>query len=247
MATRFRAGQRLKPHSFCILYGTAEAVPYKDLAVATQALKPVLLCRLTCFRLRKLLFERLQRPPQAFFQINFWFPAQQAPRLGNVRAALWGVKGGRGRNDRRHTGGRQCNRRCAVAVRSEASGYAGAAGICLAFDSFMNFALGQEKKCRASVSFLGFRSICISTTTRLPIFMPGMQRAKRFWRDDSLRIYRRRSSPASAQSCNRMGGPASSGVDRATGIVRGAGFRICDRRTLGVTEHERFIELEFAR
>ena len=36
MATRFRAGQRLKPHSFCILYGTAEAVPYKDLVVAKQ-------------------------------------------------------------------------------------------------------------------------------------------------------------------------------------------------------------------
>jgi hypothetical protein len=41
VATRFRAGQRLKPNSFCILYGTAEAVPYKDLVVATQALQPV--------------------------------------------------------------------------------------------------------------------------------------------------------------------------------------------------------------
>jgi hypothetical protein len=40
MTTRFRAGQRLKPDSFCVLYGTAEAVPYKDSAVTTQALQP---------------------------------------------------------------------------------------------------------------------------------------------------------------------------------------------------------------
>jgi hypothetical protein len=43
VATRFRAGQRLKPNSFCLPYGTAEAMPYKDSAVATQALKHVLL------------------------------------------------------------------------------------------------------------------------------------------------------------------------------------------------------------
>jgi hypothetical protein len=28
--------QRLKPHSCCLFYGTAEAVPYKDLAVASR-------------------------------------------------------------------------------------------------------------------------------------------------------------------------------------------------------------------
>jgi len=31
VAPGFRAGQRLKPHRFLILNGTAEAVPYKDL------------------------------------------------------------------------------------------------------------------------------------------------------------------------------------------------------------------------
>jgi hypothetical protein len=31
--------------------------------------------RLTCFRVRKLLLERLQRPPKSLFQIDFWFPA----------------------------------------------------------------------------------------------------------------------------------------------------------------------------
>jgi hypothetical protein len=35
-ATRFRAGQRLKPHWFRMGDGTAEAVPYKDLAAGTQ-------------------------------------------------------------------------------------------------------------------------------------------------------------------------------------------------------------------
>jgi hypothetical protein len=39
MKIRFRAGQRLKPNSFFAFYGTAEAVPYKDSAVAKQALK----------------------------------------------------------------------------------------------------------------------------------------------------------------------------------------------------------------
>jgi hypothetical protein len=48
VATRFRSGQRLKPNSFCVLYGTAEAVPYEDSAFAKQALKPapLLLLRL---------------------------------------------------------------------------------------------------------------------------------------------------------------------------------------------------------
>jgi hypothetical protein len=39
-ATRFRAGQRLKPDWFWKRYGTAEAVPYKDLAGAAQRVKP---------------------------------------------------------------------------------------------------------------------------------------------------------------------------------------------------------------
>jgi hypothetical protein len=39
--TRFGRGQRLKPHLFYIRYSTAEAVPYKDSVVATQALQPV--------------------------------------------------------------------------------------------------------------------------------------------------------------------------------------------------------------
>ncbi len=41
VATRLRAGQRLKPNSFCILHGTVETVPYEDLPVATLALQPV--------------------------------------------------------------------------------------------------------------------------------------------------------------------------------------------------------------
>jgi hypothetical protein len=38
---KFEQASGLKPQRFPVLYGTAEAVPYKDLAVATQALKPV--------------------------------------------------------------------------------------------------------------------------------------------------------------------------------------------------------------
>ena len=34
VTTQFRTRQRLKPHSWCTLYGTAEAVPYNDFAVA---------------------------------------------------------------------------------------------------------------------------------------------------------------------------------------------------------------------
>jgi hypothetical protein len=39
VASQFRTGQRLKPHLTSNIYGTAEAVPYKDLAAATLALK----------------------------------------------------------------------------------------------------------------------------------------------------------------------------------------------------------------
>jgi hypothetical protein len=38
-AGQFRAGQRLKPQSFRKPNGTAEAVPYKDLAVAKRGAK----------------------------------------------------------------------------------------------------------------------------------------------------------------------------------------------------------------
>jgi hypothetical protein len=39
VAPRFRASQRLKPHSFRGFYGTAEAVPHKDLFFETQAIQ----------------------------------------------------------------------------------------------------------------------------------------------------------------------------------------------------------------
>jgi hypothetical protein len=34
--TRFGRGQRLKPHLFYLCYGTAEAVPHKDLTLLIQ-------------------------------------------------------------------------------------------------------------------------------------------------------------------------------------------------------------------
>jgi hypothetical protein len=36
-------GQRLKPRSICALYGTAEAVPYKDSANANHAYQLIVL------------------------------------------------------------------------------------------------------------------------------------------------------------------------------------------------------------
>ncbi len=37
MAIWFRIGQRLRPHSLRILYGTAEAVPFKESALFSKA------------------------------------------------------------------------------------------------------------------------------------------------------------------------------------------------------------------
>src|ERR1700726_4895450 len=77
VVTRSRTGQRLKPHSFLILSGAAEAVPYKDSAFPKQAFQAIGAGRSTV----ALAATKTHRLPLSLLRVKSVCPTSQLPAL----------------------------------------------------------------------------------------------------------------------------------------------------------------------